>query len=147
MKRFLITSVAVVAVIVTACNSPKPQAKEATVSESPAATNAPHDMAASSEDRTLKKGDVVPNDQVCMVNDNYMGKPQMEVVYNGKKYYGCCEMCKNRIPEEEEVRMAVDPVSKQRVDKALAVIAVTGDDGEVSYFENTKNYEAFFAKH
>jgi YHS domain-containing protein len=91
-----------------------------------------------------QKGDVVPHNEVCMVNDAYMGKKQIEVEYEGKKYYGCCEMCEKRIPKEKEVRMAVDPVSKKQVDKAKAVIAITGDNSEVSYFENNKNYKTFF---
>jgi YHS domain-containing protein len=53
-------------------------------------------------------------------------------------------MCEKRIPKEKEVRMAVDPVSKKQVDKAKAVIAITGDNSEVSYFENNKNYKTFF---
>lgn len=91
-----------------------------------------------------KKGDVVPHDEVCMVNNMFMGKKQIEVNYNAKLYYGCCEMCEKRIPQEPGVRMAVDPVSKKQVDKAEAVIVITGDAGEVSYFENYENYNAFF---
>ncbi len=75
-----------------------------------------------------------------------MGKKQLEVSLNGRLYYGCCEMCRKRIPKEESVRMSVDPVSKKRVDKAKAVIAITGDQGEVLYFENMENYRAFFSK-
>ncbi|KNB61169.1 MULTISPECIES: hypothetical protein [Chryseobacterium] len=89
------------------------------------------------------KGDIVPSNQVCMVNNAYMGKKQIEVKYNGKLYYGCCQMCEKRIPKEAEVRVAIDPISKKEVDKADAVIAITGDDGEVSYFENKQNYKAF----
>lgn len=91
-----------------------------------------------------QKGDLVPHNEVCMVNDAFMGKEQIEVIHDGKKYYGCCKMCEKRIPEEEAVRMAIDPVSKKLVDKSGAIIAITGDNGEVSYFENDESYKAFF---
>jgi YHS domain-containing protein len=93
---------------------------------------------------TYKKGDIVPHDYVCMVNDAYMGKKQIEVNYNGKLYYGCCEMCQKRIPQDESVRVAIDPVSSKQVDKAKSVIAITGNKGEVSYFENKANYNTFY---
>lgn len=97
----------------------------------------------SSTSISYNKGDVVPNDEVCMVNDAFMGRKQIEVKYNGKLYYGCCEMCEKRIQEEGSVRMAVDPVSKKQVDKASAVIVITGDNGKVSYFETVDSYKAF----
>jgi len=91
-------------------------------------------------------GQVVPNEDVCMVNDTYMGKKQLEVKHDGKTYYGCCEMCQKRIPKDESVRKAVDPVSGKTIDKADAVIAVTGEKGAVSYFENEANYKAYLKK-
>lgn len=90
-----------------------------------------------------KVGDLVPTEQVCMVNDAFMGKKQLLVRHEGKDYYGCCEMCKERIPQEAAVRVAIDPFSKKEVDKATASIAITGDQGEVSYFENEANYRNY----
>ena len=69
-----------------------------------------------------------------------------EVKFDGKTYYGCCEMCKERIPKDATVRMAIDPYSHKQVDKANAVIAVTGNNGEVSYFENKENYAKYVKK-
>ena len=89
---------------------------------------------------------LVPSDEVCMVNDAYMGKRQFEVKFDGKTYYGCCEMCKERIPKDATVRMAIDPYSHKQVDKANAVIAVTGNNGEVSYFKNKENYAKYVKK-
>lgn len=88
-------------------------------------------------------GDIVPNNLVCMVNNDYMGREQLEVEVDGKIYYGCCEMCQKRLPNDESVRMAVDPISNKKVDKAEAVIAVTGAYGEVTYFENQENYKKY----
>jgi len=90
-----------------------------------------------------KRGDLVPTEQVCMVNDAFMGKKQLLVIHAGKDYYGCCEMCKKRIPQEAAVRVTIDPFSKKEVDKATASIAITGDKGEVSYFENEANYRNY----
>lgn len=90
-----------------------------------------------------KKGDLVPTEEVCMVNDAFMAKKQLLVKYEGKAYYGCCEMCKERIPKEAAVRVAIDPLSGNKVDKAMAAIAITGDQGEVSYFENEENYRKY----
>lgn len=88
-------------------------------------------------------GDIVPNELVCMVNNDYMGREQLEVEVNGKIYYGCCEMCQERLPVDESVRVAIDPISNKEVDKADAIIAVTGERGEVSYFENKENYQQY----
>ena len=90
-----------------------------------------------------KKGDHVPSNLVCMVNDAYMGKQQLEVPFDGKTYYGCCEMCKKRIRQDESVRYAIDPQTMKKVDKTTAYIVLIADDGEVAYFENEQNYTAF----
>ncbi|HLS29959.1 MAG TPA: hypothetical protein VK021_03810, partial [Flavobacteriaceae bacterium] len=65
------------------------------------------------------------------------------VIVDGKTYYGCCKMCEDRLPVDETVRVAVDPISKNQVDKADALIAITGSKGEVSYFENEANYKKY----
>lgn len=91
----------------------------------------------------IHMGDKVPNELVCMVNNDYMGTEQLIVEVNGKTYYGCCEMCQERLPIDESVRVAIDPVSQNQVDKADAIIAVTGGRGEVSYFESEDTYQQF----
>ncbi len=100
----------------------------------------------SNQSATPKQGDQVPNNLVCMVNNAYMGVPQLEVPYEGKMYFGCCEMCQERIPKEKEARIAVDPYSLKDVDKAEAYIVLVGERGEVAYFENEKNYKDLLAK-
>lgn len=91
-----------------------------------------------------KKGDLVSNKEVCMVNNVFMAKDQIEVLFDGKKYYGCCEICQERIPRDKSVREAIDPISKKTIDKASALIAILGEKGEVLYFENEKSYQAYF---
>lgn len=93
-----------------------------------------------------QKGDHVESNLVCMVNDAYMGKEQLKVPYNNKIYYGCCEMCQERIPKDEKVRYAIDPQTLKKVDKATAYIVLIGDKGEVAYFENENSYTKFITQ-
>lgn len=92
------------------------------------------------------KGKQVPQNLVCMVNDAYMGKEQILVEHDGKNYYGCCNMCKEKIPKDEKARFARDPYSLEKVDKANAFIVVVGDNDEVAYFENEANYQKFISE-
>lgn len=139
MKNFRIVNILFLSVFAAACSQNK-TSKNAGINENK------HHGVEKIYSVTYQKGDVVPPDEVCMVNNAFMGKKQIEVAYNGNKYYGCCEMCKKRFSKEEAVRMAVDPVSQKQVDKSRAVIAITGDNGKVSYFENDANYKTFFKK-
>jgi len=77
-----------------------------------------------------------------MVNNAYMGKAQIPVEVDGKTYFGCCAMCKERLAREPETRTAKDPLSGEVVDKALAVIA-TDADGNVLYFASDENVTRF----
>lgn len=84
----------------------------------------------------------VETKKVCMINNQVFEKDQIPVQVNGKTYYGCCEMCKERLAKDAEARTAVDPVTGKKVDKATAVI-VAQTDGSVLYFES----EATLAKY
>lgn len=75
-----------------------------------------------------------------------MGKKQFEVQFEGKTYYGCCENCKQRIPNETTARVAIDPMTGKGVDKATAVIAITGDNDEVMYFESKESFAKYKSK-
>ena len=84
----------------------------------------------------------VESSKVCMINEQYMDREQIPVEADGKTYYGCCQMCVDRITNDPATRFAVDPVSKAKVDKAKAVIGAT-EDGKVFYFETEKNLGIF----
>ncbi|HKO58399.1 MAG TPA: hypothetical protein VJ276_21215 [Thermoanaerobaculia bacterium] len=86
----------------------------------------------------------VESKKVCMINEHYMQKDQIPVEVEGKTYYGCCDMCKKALAADASKRSAVDPVSGKKVDKATAIIAADAE-GNVVYFENAKNLEAFNA--
>lgn len=90
----------------------------------------------------LKK---VETKKVCMINNTVFEKDQIPVQVSGKTYYGCCEMCKERLAKEAEARVATDPVTGKKVDKATAVIAAK-QDGTVLYFENEKTLEQYEKK-
>ena len=83
--------------------------------------------------------------RVCMVNNTVFPKDQIPVEVEGKTYFGCCAMCKDRLATDTSARQAVDPVSGKTVDKATAVIGVK-PDGTVLYFENEKTFAAFGQK-
>lgn len=79
---------------------------------------------------------------VCMINDQRFSKVQIPVDVGGRTYYGCCEMCKERLRGDESSRTGIDPVSGKKVDKATAVIGAT-PDGTVYYFETVENLKRF----
>ncbi len=85
---------------------------------------------------------LVNSSEVCMVNNQYMGKPQIPVEVSGKTYYGCCEMCKGKLLKDAAARTAIDPTSRREVDKARAVIA-KNETGDVLYFENEANFATY----
>lgn len=92
------------------------------------------------EQQSYVVGSQVPNELVCMVNDAYMGKPQIPVPVNGKTYYGCCQMCVSTLNEKESARTGIDPFSKKPIDKTEAYIVLMTKEGEVAYFESKENY-------
>lgn len=84
----------------------------------------------------------VESKYVCMMTDHVFPKEQIPVAVEDKTYYGCCEMCEARLKSSAESRVAVDPVSGQQVDKAVAVIGATPEGG-VYYFESVENLKSF----
>lgn len=79
----------------------------------------------------------VETKKVCMINNQLFEKDQIPVQVEGRTYYGCCEMCKEKLAKDAAARQAVDPVTGKKVDKAKAVIAAL-PDGKVLYFESTE---------
>lgn len=77
-----------------------------------------------------------------MVRNHFMGRPQLAVDIDGHTYFGCCEGCRNRLAADARLRAAVDPISGQTVDKAVAVVGVNARGGLV-YFENAANFRTY----
>ena len=89
----------------------------------------------------LKKVDAK---HVCMVTNRFYKNEQIPISVGPKTYYGCCDMCKEKLATETSAREAIDPVSGRTVDKARAVFGAT-PSGEVIYFENAQNLDTFAA--
>jgi YHS domain-containing protein len=87
----------------------------------------------------------VETKKVCMVNNQVFEKDQIPVAVQGKTYYGCCEMCKERLAKDAAARTATDPVTGKPVDKATAVIAAM-PDGKVLYFESQETFDQYSKK-
>lgn len=80
--------------------------------------------------------------QVCMVNDQFMGRPQIPVLVEGRTYYGCCPACKEKLEKQPATRTARDPVTGAEVDKAKAVI-VQDASGKVLYFASEDTLQRY----
>lgn len=84
------------------------------------------------------------NELVCMVNNTYMGIPQIPVTVGEKTYYGCCEDCKKKLRESDVFRIAKDPYTGEIVDKADAfIVRKSNNSPEVYYFKSKENFEDF----
>ena len=81
---------------------------------------------------------------VCMVTNRVYENEQIPISVGTKTYYGCCEMCKEKLATEKSTREAIDPVTRRTVDKASAIFGAT-PSGEVLYFENAQNFNTFVA--
>ncbi|MBL4939622.1 MAG: hypothetical protein JKY16_04990 [Lutibacter sp.] len=82
---------------------------------------------------------------VCYVTNRYMGTEQIPVEVDGKSYYGCCEGCIGNLKNNRKTRYAIDPLTGEEVDKALAYIVLNPrGGGEVLYFKSKKKYLNFY---
>lgn len=131
MKALLIA--ALLAAATAACGREAPSSPPSTkaMSQPPTASAS----AAPPSSTTLPAGlsRVADPSQVCMVNNQYMGKPQIPVEVEGRMYFGCCAMCKDRLHNDPSSRLGQDPVTGESVDKSKAVI-VQDASGKVMYF-------------
>ena len=91
--------------------------------------------------------EIVPNDKVCMVNDRFMGIPQIAIDVKGTTYYGCCEDCVEKLQKNiNDVRFGSNPLSNDKVDKASAVIVQDMNTGIVFYFATNNDALTFMNK-
>lgn len=95
-----------------------------------------------SEGQSAVKITRVETKKVCMVNNALFQKDQIPVQVDGKTYYGCCEMCKERLAKDAAARTGIDPVTGKSVDKATAVIGALEDDS-VLYFESEATFTEY----
>jgi YHS domain-containing protein len=87
-------------------------------------------------------GNVDKREYVCMMQDMVLTKPGIAIEYEGKTYYGCCDMCKEKIKNQpQKYTRATDVVSGKQVDKATAFIY--GLEGDAYYFASEANRKVF----
>jgi YHS domain-containing protein len=143
LAKPLVTALALIAVACTRAEKAEPGPANRAQPEhtTPPAPSAPAPMAPTA---VASLTEVTDPSQVCMVNNQYMGRPQIPTTVEGKTYYGCCPMCKGRLEKEASARTAKDPVSGRDVDKAVAVIGKQ-ENGDVLYFESRQTLAAYRA--
>jgi YHS domain-containing protein len=120
------------------CESSNPRSSAPGKSEAPLEAPSVASREVAPADLTI----VTDASQVCMVNDQFMGRPQIPVQVQGKTYYGCCAMCKTRLQSDAASRTAIDPVSHTPVDKASAVIGKTAN-GSTLYFASREHFDSY----
>lgn len=86
----------------------------------------------------------VPSGDICMVANRIPGYPTIKVPIDGRTYYVCCRNCEARIRQNPALRYAKDPLTRKKINKAEAFIALK-DDGSVAYFESRESAERYFA--
>lgn len=87
-------------------------------------------------------GNIDRREYVCMMQDMVLTKPGIAIKYAGKTYYGCCEMCKEKIRvNPKKYTRSLDLVSRKPVDKARAY--VYGLNGDAYYFSSEANRRTF----
>ncbi len=96
---------------------------------------------------SIQNYEIVPNEKVCMVNDRFMGVPQIAIDVNGVTYYGCCDNCVEKLQKNlDDVRFGTNPLNKIKVDKALAIIVQDKSKGSVYYFSSKEEANTFINK-
>lgn len=127
---------------ITACNNPADPGTETTHRQ--AFVN---DSASLANIRlTYQPGDEVPTEFVCMKTDEYREMRQLEIFFEGRAYYGCCDKCQELLTTNASMRSAIDPFTSETVDKATAYIVLTGNNNKVMYFASEENYRRFLAQ-
>jgi YHS domain-containing protein len=121
--------------------------KKKDVAKSPSQTTVEASKATDEAVVSAQNYEIVPNDKVCMVNDRFMGVPQIAIEANDTTYYGCCENCIEKLQKNlDDVRFGSNPLNKTKVDKASAVIVQDKNSGNVFYFASKEDAQAFINK-
>ncbi len=88
-------------------------------------------------------GDSIAHMKVCMASNVYLGSRQIAVPSGDKKYFACSEHCVHQLGIDS-IRYTIDPVSEQRVDKAMSIVTLNPDrTGAVIYFESKATYNKY----
>lgn len=78
---------------------------------------------------------------LCMNKNLVYKKPQGKVKIKGKYYYYCCSACYQALTNFESPRYAIDPISKEKVNKADAF--TVSENRKAVYFKNRDNAKKY----
>jgi YHS domain-containing protein len=145
LRLVLVAMLAVAPVAACQSNTSPSKAPEQAAPQPPPAPVAASSASTPSPQPTAALTRVTDPSLVCMVNDQFMGKPQIPVAVGGKTYFGCCAMCKDKLEQQLTARTSTDPVTGEPVDKATAVIAQNAE-GSVLYFASETNFKTYASK-
>ena len=84
----------------------------------------------------------IASSNTCMGSNQAQEKAQNYAMVDGKSYYGCTDMCIANLKKHTGFRYGRDPVSGNRVDKALAIVGAK-KNGQLLYFESERNLLAY----
>ena len=89
--------------------------------------------------------DTIPHSKVCMVDNIFQGDfPSVPVSIHNQTYYGCSKKALTDLTTIDSLRFAVDPISRAKVNKAIAIVAIHPDkDGRVMYFGSMETYNRY----
>ncbi|WP_276374252.1 hypothetical protein [Chryseolinea sp. H1M3-3] len=89
--------------------------------------------------------DTIAHNKICMVDDIYQGDyPTLTVALSNKTYYGCDAKATQDLLNKQELRFAIDPLTKRKIDKASAFIGLNPKkDGKVLYFESKETFTQY----
>ena len=134
-----ILTLSLIALITIGCNNTKKEVKT---------EPAPVPVAVEKTEVAQTSSAKIESSKVCYVNNKFMGIDQIPVLVDNKTYYGCCEGCVTKLQENlGDVRYGVDPLTGEKVDKAMAYIVLSPlGNNDVLYFESEKNYLAYTKK-
>ena len=100
-------------IVLVSCNDKKKEVDKPISQETVEASNSKNENIDSTENY-----EIVPNEKVCMVNDRFMGVPQIPIDVKGTTYYGCCENCVEKLQKNlDNVRFGTNPINDTKVDK------------------------------
>ncbi len=85
---------------------------------------------------------IIDPSHTCMGSNMAQAKAQNYADIDGKRYYGCTNMCITNLKENPGFRYGIDPVSGKRVDKATALVAKQSH-GALLYFEGEETFRAY----
>jgi YHS domain-containing protein len=91
------------------------------------------------------QSDTLTHSKICMVDDVYQSDyPTLSLTIINRTYYGCSIKASQELASNEKLRTAIDPVTKNEVDKASGIIALHPKrDGKVIYFESKETFDQY----